>query len=324
MNVGSGKKTETQEEGTAGQPGQGAEAEAGDTEAAGQGGTAQAGSVLQMEDVAVQTVQALENKGRIVISGGTTAAGTPAEGSAAAGNPAGGALSAGNLSGGAPAAAKLLVGDGTVIVMVACAEGGYTAGTNDAVAVVNAVLTPEQIKLVNEGETIEVRVDIRDISESMPPQDMETVEKGCEVYGRYLPDLKLGGYVDISVYMKTGDSGWNAVTETREPIEVVIGIPEELQGDGREYYIIRAHENRYALLNDMDEVPETITIITDMFSSYVIAYREAGAADGRAVCRLCHICPTFLGVCCFIWLAAIVAAAIGAVIVIQKRKKGTT
>ena len=51
----------------------------------------------------------------------------------------------------------------TVIVMAACAEGGYTAGTNDAATVVNAVLTPEQIKHVNEGETIEVRVDIRDI-----------------------------------------------------------------------------------------------------------------------------------------------------------------
>lgn len=294
-------------EGAAGQSGQAGAAETENTEASGQGNGAQEGSVLQLEDVSVQTVQALEEKGRILISGGAEASAT-----------------AGNLTGGAPAAARLMVGDGTVLVTVACAEGGYTAGTKDAAAVVNAVLTPEQIKHVNEGETIEVRIDIRDISESMPPRDLETVEKGCEVYGRYLPDLKLGGYVDISVYVKTGDSGWNAVTETGEPIEVVIGIPEELRGDGREYYIIRAHENRYALLNDMDDVPETITIITDMFSSYVIAYREAGGVYGSAVCGLCHICPTFLGICCYIWLAVIAIAAIGAVIVIQRRKKETT
>ncbi len=136
-----------QEEGAAGQSGQVGAAEARRTEASGQGGAAQEGSVLQMEDVSVQTVQALEDKGRILISGGAEAS-----------------AMAGNLTGGAPVAARLMVGDGTVIVMAACAEGGYTAGTNDAVAVVDAVLTPEQIKHVNEGETIEVRVDIRDIS----------------------------------------------------------------------------------------------------------------------------------------------------------------
>ncbi len=72
-----------QEEGAAGQSGQAGAAEAGRTEASGQGGAAQEGSVLQMEDVSVQTVQALEDKGRILISGG-------AEASAMAGNLTGG------------------------------------------------------------------------------------------------------------------------------------------------------------------------------------------------------------------------------------------
>lgn len=121
--------------------------------------------------------------------------------------------------------------------------------------------------------------------------------------------------------MKTGDSVWNAVAETGEPIEVVIGIPEELRGDDKEYYVIRAHEGRHDLLNDMDDVSDTITIITDMFSSYAIAYRLTGTVygganivyggvdivDGKAECRLCHICSTFHGVCCFIWLAVLVA-----------------
>ena len=84
-----------QEEGAAGQSGQAGAAEAGRTEASGQGGAAQEGSVLQMEDVSVQTVQALEDKGRILISGGAKAS-----------------AMAGNLTGGAPAAARLMVGDG--------------------------------------------------------------------------------------------------------------------------------------------------------------------------------------------------------------------
>lgn len=56
----------------------------------------------------------------------------------------------------------------------------------------------------------------------------------------------------------------------------------------------------------------------------MIAYWKAGGAataNGRAVCRLCHICPTFLGICCFIWLAVIAAAVFVAVIVILRRKK---
>ena len=47
----------------------------------------------------------------------------------------------------------------------------------------------------------------------------------------------MGAYVDISMYIKTGDSGWNAITETGEPIEAVTGIPEELRSEGREYYV---------------------------------------------------------------------------------------
>ena len=38
-------------------------------------------------------------------------------------------------------------------------------------------------------------------------------------------------------------------------------------------------------------------------------------------CNLCHICPTFLGICCFIWLAIIIAAVIADTLVVRKRRK---
>ena len=278
----------------------------------------------QPEDEAVQTVPAVIADGRIVIDDGSGSGDGSSTGS---GNPADGVkIATGNVPGMAdngsmPKTSTLLaVGEGAVIVTVICEDEGYAAGVRDTAAVANAVLTPEQIQLANDGGTIEVRIDVKDISDSIPMQDKETVAKGCEAYGQYLPDLTLGAYVDISVYIKTGESGWNAVTETKEPIEVVIGVPEALRDDVREYYIIRAHEGRHDLLNDMDDVPDTITIITDMFSSYAIAYRLTGAADtmyggveivdGVAKCRLCHICPTFRGVCCFIWLVVIVAVVV--------------
>ena len=81
-------------------------------------------------------------------------------------------------------------------------------------------------------------------------------------------------------------------------------------------------------MNDMDDVPDTITVLTDQFSSYVIAYRSLGTSDayaakGRTVCGLCHICPTFLGICCFIWLLLIVAAVIVVVVILRRRNKDT-
>ena len=52
--------------------------------------------------------------------------------------------------------------EGEVIVTVVCANGTYMAGTSDASAMANAVLTPEQIQLVDNGETVEARVDVEE------------------------------------------------------------------------------------------------------------------------------------------------------------------
>ena len=167
---------------------------------------------------------------------------------------------------------------------------------------VNAVLAPEQVQFINDGENIEVRIDVKDISETVAGQDQEVIESGLTQYREQIPGLTIGMYADISMFIRMGQGDWEAVTSTKEPIEVVIGIPEEFRQHGREFYIIRSHEGEYTLLTDMDDDPETITISTDMFSAYAIAYVEAGkngAGDG-ARCGLCHICPTFLGMQSFI------------------------
>ena len=132
-----------------------------------------------------------------------------------------------------------------------------------------------------------------------------------------MPELTLGVYVDISMFMKIGEGDWNAITKTHEPVEVIIGIPTELQSDERIFYIIRSHKGNCTLLTDMDEKPDTITICTDMFSTYAIAYGQVGE-DHK--CGLCHICPTFLGICYFVWLAVLVAVCLIIWIVIRRNR----
>lgn len=218
---------------------------------------------------------------------------------------------------------EVQIGDGTVIVTVVCEEEKCTATVADIEKVVRAVLTPDQQELVNGGETIEIRIDVTDISDQVPKQDKEVIEGGIEAYREEVPGLVLGMYVDISMFVRMGAGDWNAITATDEPIEVVIGIPEKLQSGGREFYIIRAHEGEYTFMNDLDDAPDTITVSTDLFSSYAIAYVETDGAeaDSGAKCGLCHICPTFLRICYFIWLTVFIAMVLIIYIIWRKKRQ---
>ncbi len=193
--------------------------------------------------------------------------------------------------------------------------------STDAGAVVEAVLTPGQQEIVNSGRTIEIRIEVTDISEKTPAQDKEMIESGIEAHREEAPGLVLGMYVAISMFVRIGEEEWNVVTETKEPIEVVMGIPEKLLSEDRKFYIIRAHNGEYTFMDDLDSEPDTITIRTDLFSSYAIAYVDTEGADSGAKCSLCHICPALFGVCCFIWLAVILAVMVIVILVAWRRRK---
>ena len=217
------------------------------------------------------------------------------------------AVPTGNVKGMADTSTALKIGEGTVTVMVVCEEQEYTAGVSDTAAVVSAVLTPAQLQSAAVGENIEIRVEVKDISGNVPEKDKSAIENGIKEYHKEIPDLVLGMYVDISLFVKIGEADWNAVTGTVEPIEVVIGIPQKLQSIAREFFIIRSHEGEYTLLTDMDDAPDTVTIHTDRFSAYAIAYKQVSQTPQAGKCSLCHICPTFLGICYFVWLILIMA-----------------
>lgn len=235
-------------------------------------------------------------------------------------NTSGEAVPTGNVQGMADTSTALDFGDGTVTVTVVCAEQEYTAGVSDTAAVVNAVLTPAQLQSVAAGENIEIRIEVKDISGNVPEKDKSAIENGIKEYHKEIPDLVLGMYVDISLFVKIGEADWNAVTGTAEPVEVVIGIPQKLQSIDREFFIIRSHEGEYTFLTDMDDAPDTVTIHTDRFSAYAIAYKHVSPVSQNCKCSLCHICPTFLGICYFVWLILIMAVLLIVWRVVQRNR----
>lgn len=46
-----------------------------------------------------------------------------------------------------------------------------------------------------------------------------------------------------------------------------------------------------------------------------------GGTEENHKCGLCHICPTFLGICCFVWLAVILAAVLSIWIVLRRNRR---
>lgn len=194
-----------------------------------------------------------------------------------------------------------------------------TAQAADAVAVTNAVLTKEEIARVSKGETIEIRIDVERIDDKVGKEEKSVIEQGIKDAQKETSGLTIGMYVDISMFMRRGEGEWNAVHETGEPVEIIIDIPKELCELTADFYIARAHSGECTLLRDLDDAAETITIETERFSTYAIAYQLLADQNGGR-CGLCHICPTFLGICYFIWLLLIVAAAILLIIILQRRK----
>ena len=126
----------------------------------------------------------------------------------------------------------------------------------------------------------------------------------------------MADYVDISLYFRIDDSDWSQITDT-EPIEIVIDSPDNYKGLSDTYYIMRAHQGETTLLEDLDDDIDTVTISTGQFSTYALMYEQHAAVapieKTADKCSLCHMCPTFLGICYFIWLAIFAAVAIGLV-----------
>lgn len=172
-------------------------------------------------------------------------------------------------------------GDGQVIVVVPPYEGTAIAKIHSEQDVIKAVLTPEELGEVANGATIEIKLDVKRIVEETPAEDRQTIEEAVGTFEQEIPELTLGSYLDISLSKCINGGKWQPIPDAGKTIQVVIDIPEELIMEATEYYILRSHEGGCTLLEDQDDDPKTITILTQYFSTYAIAYQ---AEKNKSVC----------------------------------------
>ncbi len=131
------------------------------------------------------------------------------------------------------------------------------------------VLTPAEKAEVNDGTDIIIILTIEDGTYLVPASDKTKVET---VIGG-MQDYKLGQYLDVNL-LKIIGGVQEKITETNAPITVMFEIPEALRDEGREYAVIRVHDGETAILPDLDNDEKTVTIRTDKFSTYALAYSE--------------------------------------------------
>ena len=135
----------------------------------------------------------------------------------------------------------------------------------------NVVLTEEEKQQAKNGLDIRILLTVTDAGDSVSEEEKTATESALGSY-------EMGQYLDISLFKVIGETQ-NRITETAGMIQITIAIPEGLKNTDsagkREYMIIRVHNGEIQTLADKDNDADTITIETDRFSTYVLAYKDS-------------------------------------------------
>ncbi len=134
---------------------------------------------------------------------------------------------------------------------------------------IDAVLTAEEKEQTNNGVDIKIILKVEDGTDTVPAEDKANVEKKIGE----LPNYKLGQYLDVEL-LKIIGSVQEKITNTTSNITVTFDLPEALRETSRTYSVIRVHDGITEVLPDLDNDVNTVTIETDKFSTYALAYSE--------------------------------------------------
>lgn len=139
---------------------------------------------------------------------------------------------------------------------------GLTAPVDE---LASAVLSPEDQELYEKGAEVKIEL-VESPGTQVPASDKTAVEA---VAGEYT----VGEYLDVSL-IKTINGTSDAITETNKPIQVVFTIPTDLRAADREFAVIRVHDGKAEFLKTVASTADTITVESDLFSTYAIVYQS--------------------------------------------------
>lgn len=85
--------------------------------------------------------------------------------------------------------------------------------------------------------------------------------------------------LDVELWKCVNSEENTQITELAEPVYFIIDIPEKYLADNRVFTVIREHNGIAEEFEDLDNEPNTVTIRTDKFSYYALAYKDVKADE---------------------------------------------
>lgn len=139
-----------------------------------------------------------------------------------------------------------------------------------------AALTDEEYEKAENGAGVTVRVTVKDADNSVSDDDKELINAKLDGY-------KAGKYLDISMLKKIGADEIQVEKMPNGSVQLVFQVPDNLKNTDptkvRKFKVIRVHKGTATVLDDMDDNENTVTIETDRFSTYALAYQDVERTD---------------------------------------------
>ena len=145
------------------------------------------------------------------------------------------------------------------------------------VPVSGITFTEEEKKEIENGSTVSVSMEIKDVTATVSESDKKLVEDKVK---EVLNNGVVGAYLDLTLLKKVGSLKEVSVTETAAGVVVKLDIPESLKNTDssveRKYTVVRIHDGVAEALETSCE-NGVITFTTDKFSTYAICYEDVAA-----------------------------------------------
>lgn len=145
------------------------------------------------------------------------------------------------------------------------------------VPVSGITFTEEEKKEIENGSTVSVSMEVKDVTDTVSESDKKLVEDKVK---EVLNNGVVGAYLDLTLLKKVGSLKEVSVTETAAGVVVKLDIPESLKNTDssveRKYTVVRIHDGVAEALETSCE-NGVITFTTDKFSTYAICYEDVAA-----------------------------------------------
>ncbi|MCR4738929.1 MAG: hypothetical protein K5886_01555 [Lachnospiraceae bacterium] len=142
----------------------------------------------------------------------------------------------------------------------------------DEEAALRTVLGDEEYdRLISEGIIPLIRLNVSELN-PVPDKEKQLAEAGISMYNSSIPNLTPWDYLDLHLEINK-DGVWENVDKLNGSVQIIFPIADSFSEYTDSHFVLHLHEGEASLLYDVDDQPDTCTINTDGFSTFIMMYQ---------------------------------------------------